>query len=171
MRITLPGIGPALISGWLLAFTLSLDDLVIASFVTGPSATTLPMAVFSSVRLGVNLLLTPDNVGTIHRSLEALLDLGVQAVTFLRPKGAWATEHWPGFPDAHQLTRLARDLQFFLRTRPPLRLYVDTALRGEWARMGLLEDPEPEVLGCGGGQRENHHDAQRLGRESNRVGG
>ena len=54
MRITLPGISPALISGWLLAFTLSLDDLVVASFVTGPSATTLPMAVFSSVRLGVS---------------------------------------------------------------------------------------------------------------------
>ena len=53
-RITLPGIRPALISGWLLAFTLSLDDLVIASFVTGPSATTLPMVVFSSVRLGVS---------------------------------------------------------------------------------------------------------------------
>jgi putrescine transport system permease protein len=43
-----------LVSGWLLAFTLSLDDLVIASFVTGPSATTLPMAVYSSVRLGVS---------------------------------------------------------------------------------------------------------------------
>lgn len=54
MRIIVPGISPALISGWLLAFTLSLDDLVIASFVTGPSATTLPMAVFSSVRLGVS---------------------------------------------------------------------------------------------------------------------
>lgn len=53
-RITLPGISPALVSGWLLAFTLSLDDLVVASFVTGPSATTLPMAVFSSVRLGVS---------------------------------------------------------------------------------------------------------------------
>jgi putrescine transport system permease protein len=53
-QITLPGIRPALVSGWLLAFTLSLDDLVIASFVTGPSATTLPMAVFSSVRLGVS---------------------------------------------------------------------------------------------------------------------
>lgn len=53
-RVTLPGISPALVSGWLLAFTLSLDDLVIASFVTGPSATTLPMAVFSSVRLGVS---------------------------------------------------------------------------------------------------------------------
>lgn len=45
---------PAVISGWLLAFTLSLDDLVIASFVSGPGATTLPMLVFSSVRMGVN---------------------------------------------------------------------------------------------------------------------
>ncbi|MDX1633729.1 MAG: ABC transporter permease subunit [Marinobacter sp.] len=52
--ITLPVILPALVSGWLLAFTLSLDDLVIASFVSGPGATTLPMVVFSSVRLGVS---------------------------------------------------------------------------------------------------------------------
>src|SRR5712692_2018822 len=52
-RVTLPGISPALISGWLLAFTMSLDDLVVASFVSGPSATTLPMAVYSSVRIGV----------------------------------------------------------------------------------------------------------------------
>lgn len=52
--ITLPGIMPAIISGWLLAFTLSLDDLVIASFVSGPGATTLPMLVFSSVRMGVS---------------------------------------------------------------------------------------------------------------------
>lgn len=52
-RVTLPGIRPALASGWLLAFTLSLDDLVVASFVSGPSATTLPMAVYSSVRIGV----------------------------------------------------------------------------------------------------------------------
>ena len=51
--VTLPGISPALVSGWLLAFTLSLDDLVVASFVSGPSATTLPMAVYSSVRIGV----------------------------------------------------------------------------------------------------------------------
>lgn len=53
LSITLPGISPALVSGWLLAFTLSLDDLVVASFVSGPSATTLPMAVYSSVRIGV----------------------------------------------------------------------------------------------------------------------
>ncbi|TKI07456.1 putrescine ABC transporter permease PotI [Martelella alba] len=52
--ITLPMIAPAIISGWLLAFTLSLDDLVIASFVAGPGSTTLPMLVFSSVRMGVN---------------------------------------------------------------------------------------------------------------------
>ncbi|MFV8819869.1 ABC transporter permease subunit [Haliea sp. E17] len=53
-RITLPIIAPALFSGWLLAFTLSLDDLVIASFVSGPGSTTLPMVVFSSVRRGVS---------------------------------------------------------------------------------------------------------------------
>jgi putrescine transport system permease protein len=51
--ITLPIIAPALVAGWLLAFTLSLDDLVIASFVSGPGSSTLPMVVFSSVRLGV----------------------------------------------------------------------------------------------------------------------
>jgi putrescine transport system permease protein len=52
--ITLPVIAPALLAGWLLAFTLSLDDLVIASFVTGPGASTLPMVIFSKVRLGVS---------------------------------------------------------------------------------------------------------------------
>ncbi|SOD94903.1 ABC transporter permease subunit [Caenispirillum bisanense] len=52
--ITLPIISPALVAGWLLAFTMSLDDLVVASFTSGPSSTTLPMVVFSSVRLGVS---------------------------------------------------------------------------------------------------------------------
>ena len=52
--VTLPVITPALAAGWLLAFTLSLDDLVIASFVSGPGANTLPMVVFSSVRMGVS---------------------------------------------------------------------------------------------------------------------
>jgi putrescine transport system permease protein len=52
--ITLPIIMPALVSGWLLAFTLSVDDLVVSSFVSGPSSTTLPMKVFSSVRLGLS---------------------------------------------------------------------------------------------------------------------
>lgn len=53
---TLPGIAPALAAGWLLSFTLSLDDLVISSFVSGPGASTLPMVIFSRVKLGV----TPD---------------------------------------------------------------------------------------------------------------
>jgi putrescine transport system permease protein len=52
--ITLPIVAPALISGWLLAFTLSLDDVVLASFLSGPGSTTLPMIIFSSVRLGVS---------------------------------------------------------------------------------------------------------------------
>lgn len=52
--ITLPIIAPALVAGWLLAFTLSLDDLVIASFVSGPGSSTLPMVIFSKVRLGVS---------------------------------------------------------------------------------------------------------------------
>ncbi len=51
--ITIPRLTPALVSGWLLAFTLSLDDLVIASFVTGPGATTLPILIFSRIRLGL----------------------------------------------------------------------------------------------------------------------
>lgn len=54
MVITLPIIAPALVSGWLLAFTLSLDDLVIASFVSGPGSTTLPMIIYSKVRLGLS---------------------------------------------------------------------------------------------------------------------
>ncbi|MEO6079400.1 MAG: ABC transporter permease subunit [Steroidobacteraceae bacterium] len=55
-RITLPLISPALVSGWLLAFTLSWDDVVISQFVAGPGSTTLPVLIFSKVRLGV----TPD---------------------------------------------------------------------------------------------------------------
>lgn len=52
LRITLPLMAPALLSGWLLAFTLSLDDVVVASFTSGPGASTLPMVVFSSLRIG-----------------------------------------------------------------------------------------------------------------------
>ncbi|WP_347312987.1 ABC transporter permease [Defluviimonas sp. SAOS-178_SWC] len=75
--VTLPIIAPAVISGWLLAFTLSLDDLVIASFAAGPSSTTLPMKIFSSVRLGVSpeinalstLMIGIVTVGVITASL------------------------------------------------------------------------------------------------------
>ncbi|MEL6335845.1 MAG: ABC transporter permease [Pseudomonadota bacterium] len=69
-RVTLPLILPGVIAGWLLSFTLSLDDLVIASFTSGPGSTTLPMKIFSAVRLGV----TPEinAVGTILIGLVAL---------------------------------------------------------------------------------------------------
>lgn len=53
MSITLPLLAPGMVAGWLLAFTLSLDDLVIASFVTGPGANTLPILIFSRIRLGL----------------------------------------------------------------------------------------------------------------------
>ncbi len=70
--ITLPLIVPALVAGWLLAFTLSLDDLVIASFVSGPGATTLPMLIFSKVRLGV----TPD-INALATIIIVLVSAGV----------------------------------------------------------------------------------------------
>lgn len=54
IEITLPIIAPALLSSWLLNFTLSLDDLVISSFVSGPGADTLPMVIYSKVKLGVS---------------------------------------------------------------------------------------------------------------------
>lgn len=73
MQITLPIISPAIVSAWLLSFTLSLDDVVIASFVTGPGATTLPIEVFSSVRLGV----TPK-----INALATLIILAVSVVAF-----------------------------------------------------------------------------------------
>lgn len=67
--VTLPLIAPAILSGWLLSFTLSLDDLVIASFVSGPGNSTLPMVIFSKVRLGV----TPE--------INALATLMILAVS------------------------------------------------------------------------------------------
>ena len=71
-RITLPLILPAVISGWLLAFTLSWDDLVIAQFVAGPGASTLPMVIFSKVRLGVS----PD-VNALATILVLLVATGI----------------------------------------------------------------------------------------------
>lgn len=70
--ITLPVIAPAIFSGWILAFTLSLDDLVISSFTTGPGATTLPMKIYSQVRLGV----TPE-INAICTILIGIVALGV----------------------------------------------------------------------------------------------
>ncbi len=70
--ITLPLIAPAMVAGWLLAFTLSLDDLVIASFVSGPGASTLPMLIFSKVKLGV----TPD-INALATLIIVFVSVGV----------------------------------------------------------------------------------------------
>ncbi|HEU4661024.1 MAG TPA: ABC transporter permease subunit [Pseudolabrys sp.] len=75
--ITLPLIAPAIVAGWMLAFSLSLDDLVIASFTTGPGATTLPIRIYSEIRLGVRpeinavctIMIAVVAVGTIVASL------------------------------------------------------------------------------------------------------
>jgi putrescine transport system permease protein len=74
--VTLPIIAPAVISGWLLAFTLSLDDLVIASFTAGPSATTLPIKIFSAVRLGVS-----PEINALSTLMIALVAVGVIAAS------------------------------------------------------------------------------------------
>ncbi|MGO8312316.1 ABC transporter permease [Rhizobium ruizarguesonis] len=71
-EITLPIIAPAVASGWILAFTLSLDDLVIASFTSGPGATTLPMRIYSQVRLGV----TPE-INAVCTILIGIVAVGV----------------------------------------------------------------------------------------------
>jgi putrescine transport system permease protein len=86
--ITLPVIAPALVSGWLLAFTLSLDDLVIASFTTGPGATTLPMRIYSQVRLGV----TPE-INAISTVLIGLVTLGVLVASIVQKRQLAKRQH------------------------------------------------------------------------------
>jgi putrescine transport system permease protein len=81
--ITVPMLLPALVSGWLLAFTLSLDDLVTSSFVSGPGATTLPMLIFAKVRLGV----TPD-INAIATIMIVVVTLGVLTVAMLSRRRA-----------------------------------------------------------------------------------
>lgn len=76
--ITLPLIAPAMMAGWLLAFTLSLDDLVIASFLSGPGSTTLPMYIFSKVKLGVS----PD-INALASLIIAAVSIGVAIAWFM----------------------------------------------------------------------------------------
>lgn len=76
LLVTLPLIAPSLIGGWLLAFALSLDDLVIASFTTGPGATTLPMRIYSQARLGVS-----PEINAVCTILVGLVTLVVVAVS------------------------------------------------------------------------------------------
>ncbi len=81
--VTLPLIWPAVAAGWMLAFTLSLDDLVIASFTSGPSSTTLPMRIYSQVRLGV----TPE-INAISTILIGIVTFGVVVSALLTKRGA-----------------------------------------------------------------------------------
>jgi putrescine transport system permease protein len=82
--ITLPLLAPALASGWLLAFTLSLDDVVVASFTSGPGASTLPMVVFSSIKLGP----TPElyALAAVIVAGVAVMLVGVGSVTGRAPR-------------------------------------------------------------------------------------
>ena len=81
--VTLPLIAPAVIAGWMLAFTLSLDDLVIASFTSGPGATTLPMKIYSQVRLGV----TPE-INAISTILVGIVAVGVISASLVTKRRA-----------------------------------------------------------------------------------
>jgi putrescine transport system permease protein len=81
LEVTLPNIAPAVAAAWMLAFTLSLDDLVIASFTSGPGATTLPMRIYSQVRLGV----TPE-INAISTLLIGLVATGVIAAYLVQQR-------------------------------------------------------------------------------------
>jgi putrescine transport system permease protein len=93
LAVTLPLITPAVIAGWMLAFTLSLDDLVIASFTTGPGSATLPIRIYSEVRLGVKpeinaictLLIAAVAALIIIASLAAKLTAGAASRNCLPP--------------------------------------------------------------------------------------
>ena len=85
--VTLPIIAPAVISGWLLAFTLSLDDLVIASFTAGPSATTLPIKIFSAVRLGVS-----PEINALSTIMIGIVTIGVISASLISKRNSIAKQ-------------------------------------------------------------------------------
>jgi len=85
--VTLPIIAPAVISGWLLAFTLSLDDLVIASFTAGPSATTLPIRIFSAVRMGVS-----PEINALSTIMIAIVTVGVVTASIVSKRSSLAQQ-------------------------------------------------------------------------------
>ena len=90
MTITLPLIAPAIAAGWMLAFSLSLDDLVIASFTTGPGATTLPIRIYSEVRLGVK-----PEINAICTIMIAVVALGTIISSLIAKEArAGATRRW-----------------------------------------------------------------------------
>ncbi len=79
--ITLPIVAPAIVSGWLLGFTISIDDLVITSFTSGPGANTLPMVIFSKVRLGLN-----PEINALATLIISVVALGVIFATIYMAK-------------------------------------------------------------------------------------
>jgi len=83
--VTLPLIAPAIAAGWTLAFALSLDDLILASFTTGPGATTLPIRIYSQVRLGVNPEM--NAVSSIMIGVVGLAVIAASLLTKVRPTG------------------------------------------------------------------------------------
>ena len=85
LTITLPLIFPAIAAGWMLAFTLSLDDLVIASFTTGPGSVTLPIRIYSEVRMGVK-----PEINAISTIMIALVAVGVTAAAWVAKHGEFA---------------------------------------------------------------------------------
>ncbi|MEW6454547.1 MAG: ABC transporter permease subunit [Pseudomonadota bacterium] len=82
LTITLPLIFPAIAAGWMLAFTLSLDDLVIASFTTGPGATTLPLRIYSEVRLGVK-----PEINAVCTVMIAVVAVGIVGAALFAKRG------------------------------------------------------------------------------------
>lgn len=83
LKVAVPNIAPAIVSAWLLSFTLSLDDLVIASFTTGPGATTLPMNIYSQVKFGV----TPE-INAISTIILGVVAAGLLAANILSRRKA-----------------------------------------------------------------------------------
>jgi len=83
LTVTLPLIWPAVASGWMLAFALSLDDLVIASFVAGPGATTLPIRIYSEVRLGVK-----PEINAVCTIMIGVVAVGLIAASLLTKRSA-----------------------------------------------------------------------------------
>ena len=91
--VTLPLIFPAIAAGWMLAFTLSIDDLVIASFTTGPGATTLPIRIYSEVRLGVK-----PEINAICTLMIATVAVGLTAVSLIGKRNALRRQRAAGAP-------------------------------------------------------------------------
>lgn len=87
LAITLPLIAPAIAAGWMLAFVLSLDDLVVASFTTGPGATTLPIRIYSEVRLGVK-----PEINAVCTIMIAIVALGTVASSLIVKRGVMRRE-------------------------------------------------------------------------------